>query len=85
MDSSATIPRAFGSTGPDVAVVDTMRQGHIALPNGMGVEHRDEKGEHHVVGVSPNELTTLDWKDDFAGTSWHKHVLARLEVIGVHL
>ncbi len=71
-----------GSAETVVAVVDTMRSGHIALPNGMGVEHPDEHGEHRIVGVSPNELTTLDWKDDFAGTPWHKHVPARLEPIG---
>ncbi len=71
-----------GTAETDVAVVETMRQGHIALPNGFGVEHPDENGEHRVVGVFPNELTTLDWKDDFAGTPWHKHAPARLEMIG---
>lgn len=72
-----------GTAETVVAVVDTMRQGHIAQPNGMGVEHRDEKGEHHVRRF-PNELTTLDWKEDFAGTPWRKQVPARLEVIGAH-
>jgi len=25
--------------------------------------------------------TTLDWKDDYAGTPWHKHVPAKLEAV----
>ena len=30
---------------------------------------------------TPNELTTLDWKDAYAGTPWHKHVPAKLEPV----
>ncbi|MDJ0962485.1 MAG: molybdopterin-dependent oxidoreductase [Acidimicrobiia bacterium] len=72
---------ATGSAEAMVEVTDTMREGHIALPNGFGLEFPDEDGEHRVVGVSPNELTALEWRDDFAGTPWHKHVPARLETI----
>ena len=72
---------AGGSAETVVMIDDTMRAGHLALPNGFGVEFPDENGEHSIVGVSPNELTTLDWKDEISGTPWHKHVPARLELI----
>ncbi len=72
---------ATGSAEPTVAIDDALQAGHIALPNGFGVEHPDDRGEHRTVGVAPNELTALDWKDDIAGTPWHKHVPARLEPI----
>lgn len=70
---------AAGAAEPIVMIDEAMREGHISLPNGFGVEFPDEDGEHRIVGVSPNELTSLDWKDDIAGTPWHKHVPARLE------
>lgn len=68
-----------GSAEPIVVVDDSLRDGHISLPNGFGLDYPDEHGEHRRTGVSPNELTTLEWKDDIAGTPWHKHVPARLE------
>jgi anaerobic selenocysteine-containing dehydrogenase len=39
------------------------------------------KGARVLTGVPANELTSLDWRDPFAGTPWHKHVPARLEPI----
>jgi formate dehydrogenase len=33
------------------------------------------------VGVAPNELTSSDDRDWFAGTPHHKHVRARLEKV----
>ena len=30
----------------------------------------------------PNSLTSSDWRDQFAGTPWHKHVPARIEPVG---
>ncbi len=70
--------------GTAVAVVevnDTLLPGHITLPNGMGLDYSPAGGEPEVTGVAPNELTTVDWKDEYAGTPWHKHVPARLEVV----
>ena len=64
-----------------VEVNDTLRPGHITLPNGMGLDYSPAGGEPEVTGVAPNELTTTDWKDEYAGTPWHKHVPARLEVV----
>ena len=38
--------------------------------------------EFYHVGVAPNELTASEDRDWFAGTPWHKHVRARVEVPG---
>ena len=70
-----------GSAVAPVEVNDTMQDGHISIPNGMGL-YAEADGDSDVVGVPPNELTTLDWKDEYAGTPWHKHVPARLEAVG---
>ena len=70
-----------GSAVAVVEVNDTLRPGHITLPNGMGLDYSPAGGEPEVTGVAPNELTTTDWKDEYAGTPWHKHVPARLEVV----
>jgi len=75
------ITTAAGTAEPVVMIDEDMHEGHISLPNGYGLEFPDEKGEHFVHGIAPNELTSLDWKDEIAGTPWHKHVPARLERI----
>ncbi len=58
-----------------VEVSDTMQRGHVALPNGLGLEYPDRG----TTGVAPNELTRTEDRDPFVGTPWHKHVPARLE------
>ena len=63
-------------------VSETMRSGHISLPNGFGLEYPDEVGEHRISGIAPNELTSIDDRDWFAGTPHHKHVPARVELVG---
>ena len=69
-----------GGTGVAVAeVTGTMMDGHISLPNGLGLSYAPAGGDPEVVGVAPNELTTTDWRDPIAGTPWHKHVPARIE------
>ena len=70
-----------GSAVAPVEVNDTMQDGHITIPNGMGL-YAEADSDSDVVGVPPNELTTLDWKDEYAGTPWHKHVPAKLEPVG---
>lgn len=64
-----------------VEITDSLRAGHVTLPNGLGVAYPDEKGERVVHGVPPNELTASEDRDWFAGTPWHKHVRARIEVL----
>ncbi len=70
-----------GSAVAVVEVNDTMQDGFISLPNGMGLDYSPAGGNPEAVGISPNELTTVDWKDEYAGTPWHKHVPAKLEVV----
>ncbi|MCV7171989.1 molybdopterin-dependent oxidoreductase [Mycobacterium manitobense] len=76
----ARITTAAGTAEAGVEVTDMMLPGHVSLPNGYGVDYRDEGGVR-VPGVAPNALTSTDWRDAFAGTPWHKHVPARIEPV----
>jgi formate dehydrogenase len=62
---------------------DRMRPGHVSLPNGMGLSYPDAAGVNRVTGSPPNELTSSEDRDAFAGTPWHKHVPARLRPMTV--
>lgn len=77
----ARITTAAGSAEATVEVSEAMRAGHASLPNGYGLDFADEQGHPHVTGVAPNELTSTDWRDAYAGTPWHKHVPARIEAL----
>ncbi len=59
---------------------DTMQRGHISLPNGLGLSYPNEQGDS-TTGVAPNDLTSVEDRDRFVGTPWHKSVPARLERI----
>ncbi|HWE13722.1 MAG TPA: molybdopterin-dependent oxidoreductase [Solirubrobacteraceae bacterium] len=75
----AVITTARGSAEALVEVTEAMQAGHASLPNGFGLVHTGVDGETIVTGVAPNSLTASDWRDDFAGTPWHKHVPASIE------
>ncbi|WP_285034530.1 molybdopterin-dependent oxidoreductase [Mycolicibacterium sp. lyk4-40-TYG-92] len=77
----ARITTAAGSAEASVEVTDVMLPGHASLPNGFGVDFTEADGEKRVPGVAPNNLTSADWRDEFAGTPWHKHVPARIEAL----
>ena len=77
----ARITTAAGSAEATVEVNEAMQAGHAALPNGYGLDFADEQGGRRVTGVAPNELTSTDWRDTYAGTPWHKHVPARIEAV----
>jgi formate dehydrogenase len=63
-----------------VTVDDAMAAGHLALPNGLGVDHPE--GDRRIrTGVAPNELTASEDRDPWVGTPWHKSVAARLEPV----
>ena len=66
-----------GSTEIPVEPTDRMRAGHISLPNGLGVAAPGEV----PTGVAPNELTAAADRDEWAGTPWHKHVHAKIELL----
>lgn len=90
-DDAARIGVAHGSnikivTKAGTAIVDVCydeRQlpGTLSLPNGLGMSHPDENGNDTKVGVAPNELTSIENKDKFVGTPFHKYVPARLELV----
>jgi anaerobic selenocysteine-containing dehydrogenase len=61
-----------------VEVSASMHRGHLALPNGLGLGYPDADGRT-ITGVAPNELTSVEDRDPFVGTPWHKHVPARVE------
>lgn len=77
----ARITTAAGTAEASVEVTDVMLPGHAALPNGFGLDFTDADGQQRVPGVAPNNLTSADWRDEFAGTPWHKHVPARIEAL----
>jgi anaerobic selenocysteine-containing dehydrogenase len=58
-----------------VEVTDSMQHGHVALPNGLGLGYPGSG----TTGVALNELTSVEDRDPFVGTPWHKHVPARVE------
>jgi anaerobic selenocysteine-containing dehydrogenase len=77
----ARITTKRGSAEAIVEITDTLRPGHVTLPNGLGLAYPDATGAETVVGVPPNELTASEDRDPVAGTPWHKHVRARVEAI----
>ncbi len=68
-----------GSGVVPVEVTDSMQRGHVALPNGLGLDYPAGGGAAATTGIAPNELTALEDRDPFVGTPWHKHVRANLE------
>ena len=76
--STATLVTTTGEATVEVEVSDRMMRGHVALPNGLGLYYPDEDDNSVLTGVAPNELTSLDLRDKFAGTPWHKSVPVRI-------
>jgi anaerobic selenocysteine-containing dehydrogenase len=70
-----------GSAEVPVEPTDRMRAGHISLPNGLGLSAPGSDDRPVVTGVAPNELTASGDRDEWAGTPWHKHVAAKVEVL----
>ncbi|MDB4976805.1 MAG: anaerobic dehydrogenase [Myxococcaceae bacterium] len=57
----------------------TMRVGHLAIPNGFGLEYpRTDDGVLVRHGVSINELTDSNARDPFTGSPHHKFVRCRV-------
>ena len=74
----ARVTTKRGTAVAIVEITDTLLSGHITLPNGFGL---GPAGSSDAVGVAPNELTSSEDRDWFAGTPHHKHVRARLEKV----
>lgn len=69
-----------GETVTEIEISSTLQPGHVSLPNGTGLTYPDVADDADL-GISPNELTSEEDRDWFAGTPWHKHVRARLEKV----
>ncbi|MBW0014002.1 molybdopterin dinucleotide binding domain-containing protein, partial [Mycobacterium sp.] len=78
--SRARVSTAAGHAEATIEVSETMLPGHASLPNGFGLDYIDDDGRTVVPGVAPNTLTSTGWRDRYAGTPWHKHVPARIEL-----
>jgi anaerobic selenocysteine-containing dehydrogenase len=68
-----------GSVEVLVQVAERMQRGHLALPNGLGLDFPGRDGQRVQAGVGPNELTGSEDRDWIAGTPWHKSTPARIE------
>jgi anaerobic selenocysteine-containing dehydrogenase len=77
----ALVTTAAGSAEANVEISEAMLPGHASLPNGFGLDYTDGDGQAHIPGVAPNSLTSTEWRDEYAGTPWHKHVPARIEAV----
>jgi len=77
----ARITTAAGSAEASVEISEAMMRGHASLPNGFGLDYTDASGTVRIPGVATNSLTSTGWRDEFAGTPWHKHVPARIEAV----
>ncbi|MBV8953788.1 MAG: hypothetical protein JO179_06610, partial [Solirubrobacterales bacterium] len=70
-----TLTTRRGSCTTPVEITETMRAGHVSLPNGYGLTYG---ADGPVTGVATNELTESSRRDPIAGTPWHKNVPARI-------
>lgn len=68
-----------GKAKTPVILDSRLRTGTLSIPNGFGLIYPNEEGDDIITGVAPNELTSLESKDKFLGTPFHKFVPARVE------
>ena len=59
------------------ASTERMLPRHVSISNGVGLDNEDGTRS----GIAPNELTSLDDRDKFAGTPHHKFVPANIEAV----
>jgi anaerobic selenocysteine-containing dehydrogenase len=67
-----------GNAEAPVELGEDLQPGHVALPNGHGLDYVAADGSAVHKGVSLNELTDTDSRDPYAGTPFHKYVPVRI-------
>ena len=77
-DSEVIVETESGSAIVSVEITDKIQSGHISLPNGLGMDNKDEDGAVSRLGVALNELTDSKHRDPFAGTPQHKFIPAKI-------
>ncbi len=79
--STARLSSKNGAVDVVVELTDRMYRGHVSLPNGLGLGFTDDDGNFEAHGTAPNELTSLELRDEYVGTPWQKTVPVRIEAI----
>ena len=77
----ARVTTKRGVAEAPVEITDRMQSGHVSLPNGLGLDYSGIDLETYPIGVAPNDLTSIEDRDWFAGTPWHKSVPANVEAV----
>ena len=72
--SKVMLKTESGSAIISVEITNKIQSGHVSLPNGLGMDNKDEDGEISRLGVALNELTSSKHRDFFAGTPQHKFI-----------
>jgi len=75
------VSTATGAAETYVEITEKQRKGTLALPNGLGIDYGESENNMARIGIAPNELTSTNDKDFFAGTPWHKFVPAKVEKV----
>jgi anaerobic selenocysteine-containing dehydrogenase len=76
----ARLETSRGHAELPVHVDDSLRPGHVAVPNGFGLRYPDARSGALVrTGVAVNELTDAKDRDPFTGCPHHKLVRCRVE------
>jgi anaerobic selenocysteine-containing dehydrogenase len=71
-----------GAVELPLAIDDTLRVGHVSIPNGFGLEYPDHaSGELVRTGVSINELTESAARDPFTGSPHHKYLRCAVRAV----
>ena len=66
-DAAKLTHEACAARSSPITLDDSMQPGHIAVPNGLGLDHVED-GSRVLTGLAPNELTDAEDRDPWAGT-----------------
>ena len=58
---------------------EKMLAGHVAMPNGFGMQIEDEDGNTVRIGVNMNSFTDANDRDPITGCPHHRQVPCRVE------
>ena len=70
----ATVSLSTRKTSVELpATVDKrLQDGHVAMPNGFGMQHENDNGQLETVGVNLNLLSDAADRDPFTGCPHHR-------------